>query len=64
MGFGVPGEGTFVREARAMVDLQIGLHIFMVVLIFGTLWRLLSFHAIASPNAKLQHLGSAMAFQY
>jgi hypothetical protein len=47
-----------------MIDLQVGLHVFLVVLIFGTLWRLLSFHAIASPNQAIAHAGKAMAIQY
>jgi hypothetical protein len=47
-----------------MVDVQVGLHVFMIVLIFGTLWRLLEFHAMASPNASIQHLGKAMSIQY
>lgn len=47
-----------------MTDIQIGLHIFLDVLIFGTLWRLLSFHAMASPNSALQHLGMAMSIQF
>ena len=47
-----------------MTDIQIGLHVFMLVLIFGTLWRLLSFHAVASPNTAVAHLGKAMAIQY
>jgi len=47
-----------------MIDLQVGLHVFMVVLVFGTLFRLLEFHAMASPNSGLQHLGRAMAIQY
>lgn len=47
-----------------MIDVQVGLHVFLIVLIFGTLWRLLSFHAIASPNAAISHAGRAMAIQY
>jgi hypothetical protein len=47
-----------------MIDVQVGLHVFMVVLVFGTLFRLLSFHAMASPNAALQHVGRAMSVQY
>lgn len=47
-----------------MIDLQVGLHVFMIVLIFGTLFRLLEFHAMASPNGALQHLGKAMSIQY
>lgn len=47
-----------------MIDVQVGLHVFAIVLVFGTLWRLLSYHAMASPNPHLQHLGMAMATQY
>jgi hypothetical protein len=47
-----------------MIDLQVGLHVFAVVLVFGTLFRMLEFHAMASSNASLQHLGRAMAIQY
>ena len=47
-----------------MIDAQIGLHIFLAVLVFGTMWRLLSYHAMASPNVHLQHVGMAMAPQY
>ena len=47
-----------------MVDVQVMLHVFMLVLIAGTLWRLLEFHAMASPNPALQHLGKAMSVQY
>ena len=47
-----------------MVDVQIGLHIFALVLIFGTMFRLAQFHLMASPNPALQHLGKAMSIQY
>ncbi len=47
-----------------MIDVQVGLHVFMIVLVFGTLWRLLSFHAMASSNPALQHAGKAMSVQY
>lgn len=47
-----------------MIDLKIGLHVFTAVLVLGTLWRLLSYHAIASSNPQIQHVGAAMAFQY
>ena len=47
-----------------MIDVQVGLHVFMVVLIFGTLWRVLQYHAMASPNPWLSHLGQAMSTQY
>lgn len=47
-----------------MIDAQVGLHVFMCVLVFGTLFRLLSFHAMASPNAAVQHIGRAMSVQY
>lgn len=47
-----------------MDDIKVGLHIFLVVLIFGTGWRLLSLHLIASPVPHLQHLGKGMSVQY
>ena len=47
-----------------MIDIQVGLHVFLIVLIFGTVWRLLSFHALASPNPAIQHAGKAMSVQY
>ena len=47
-----------------MTEVQVGLHVFMIVLIFGTLWRLLSFHAMASPNPMISHAGKAMSVQY
>ena len=44
------------------------LNIGLAVLIFGTLWRLLSYHAMAKGqkdgNEFLSHLGKAMGFQY
>jgi hypothetical protein len=45
-------------------DIKVGLHIFLIVLIFGTMWRLLSLHLIASSNPQAQHLGKAMSVQY
>lgn len=48
----------------ALIDFEIGLHVFLAVLVFGTLWRVLSYHAMASPNVHLQHVGMAMATQY
>jgi hypothetical protein len=47
-----------------VIDAQVGLHVFMAVLIFGTLFRLFQYHAMASPNPHLQHLGMAMSTQY
>jgi hypothetical protein len=46
------------------IDLQVGLHVFMLVLVFGTIWRVLQYHAMASPNVHLQHVGMAMSTQY
>ena len=46
------------------IDLQVGLHVFAIVLIFGTLWRVGQYHLMASPNPHLQHLGMAMSTQY
>jgi hypothetical protein len=56
--------GYLEGRQPGMIDVQVGLHVFMVVLVFGTLFRLLSFHAMASPNAALQHIGRAMSVQY
>lgn len=47
-----------------MEDIKVGLHIFLAVLIFGTGWRLLTYHLMAASNAHLQHLGKAMSIQY
>jgi len=46
------------------VDLQVALHVFMSVLIMGTIWRILQYHMMASPNAQVQHVGKAMSTQY
>jgi hypothetical protein len=47
-----------------MDDARVMLHLFLAVLIVGTLWRLASYHLIASPQPHLNHLGLAMATQY
>lgn len=39
-------------------------HVFVSVLILGTLWRLTAYHLMASDNVQLQHVGGAMATQY
>ena len=53
------------REAAPMpIDLQVALHVFMSVLILGTLFRLVSYHLMASSNPGVQHVGKAMSTQY
>ena len=47
-----------------MIDFQVGLHVFMTVLIMGTIWRVLQFHLMASDNPHVQHVGKAMSTQY
>lgn len=47
-----------------MEQVKLGVHIWVSVLILGTLWRITTYHLVASPNATLQHLGRAMAQQY
>jgi hypothetical protein len=47
-----------VDEARIIA------HVFLMVLIAGTLWRLTSYHLIASQQPHFNHLGLAMAQQY
>lgn len=46
------------------VRLGAAAHVFVSVLIMGTLWRILSYHAMASSNPTIQHAGAAMATQY
>jgi hypothetical protein len=45
-------------------DARVMLHLFLAVLIVGTLWRLISYHLIAAQAPQLNHLGLAMAQQY
>jgi hypothetical protein len=47
-----------------VLDLQVALHVFMSVLILGTLWRVLQYHLMASANPGVQHVGKAMSTQY
>jgi hypothetical protein len=60
----VGGPPTDSAEAHVPDDLRVMLHIFFAVLIMGTLWRLASYHFIASKQPHLNHLGQAMATQY
>lgn len=47
-----------------MEDFKVVLHVFLAVLIMGTLWRLTTYHLMASQNVWLQHLGKGMSVQY
>ncbi len=47
-----------------MLDLQVSLHVFLSVLILGTVWRVVQYHLMASSNTGLQHVGKAMSTQY
>jgi len=38
--------------------------LWIMVLLGGTMWRLASYHLIASSQPQLNHLGSAMSQQY
>ena len=60
----MPAGETYPPRRRSVIDVQVGLHVFMVILIFGTVWRISQFHLMASPNPALQHLGKAMSIQY
>ena len=51
-------------KGAPMIDLQVGLHVFMSVLILGTIFRIVSYHLMASPNPGIQHIGKAMSTQY
>jgi hypothetical protein len=39
-------------------------HIFLAVLIWGTMWRLATYHLMASSNTNVNHIGKAMSIQY
>jgi len=45
-------------------DVKVIAHVFLSVLIAGTLWRMLTFHALASSNPAVQKAGHAMTVQY
>lgn len=47
-----------------MDEARVIAHVFLMVLIAGTLWRLGSYHLIASDKPWLNHLGLAMSQQY
>lgn len=47
-----------------MEDVKVISHVFLSVLIAGTLWRMITFHLLASSNAHFVHLGKAMTIQY
>ena len=47
-----------------MEYIRLGVHIWVSVLIMGTLWRVISYHLMASSNSALTELGKAMATQY
>lgn len=47
-----------------MDQVRLGVHIWVSVLIMGTLWRVVTYHLVASPNSTMNHLGRAMAQQY
>ncbi len=47
-----------------MEHVKVAAHVFLIVLIMGTLWRLASYHLMASQNAHAQHVGMAMTTQY
>jgi hypothetical protein len=47
-----------------MEYIKLGVHIWVSVLILGTMWRIISYHFIASSSESVQHLGRAMAQQY
>lgn len=46
------------------VRLGVAAHIFLAVLIIGTLWRVAAYHLVASNNETAQHVGAGMLIQY
>lgn len=55
---------VFDNRRVEMDYIKLGVHIWVSVLIMGTLWRVVSYHLIASSNQSLADLGKAMATQY
>ena len=47
-----------------MEDVKVISHVFLSVLIAGTLWRMVTFHLLASNSPGLTQLGKAMTVQY
>ena len=45
-------------------DVKVISHVFLSVLIAGTLWRMVTFHLLASSNTNLNQLGHGMTVQY
>ena len=45
-------------------DVKVISHVFLSVLVAGTLWRMVTFHLLASSNPVLVHAGKAMTIQY
>jgi hypothetical protein len=61
----MPGGGSFARAgAGPVTDLKVALHIFLIVLVLGTGWKLAALHLTVSKNTQVSHLGKAMLFQY
>jgi hypothetical protein len=46
------------------LSLPAAAHIFVSVLILGTLWRIAAHHLMASNSVQAQHVGGAMTTQY
>ena len=49
-----------------MMPIRLGAaaHVFVSVIIIGTLWRLTAYHLLASSSQTAQHVGGAMVIQY
>ena len=43
---------------------NVSFHAFLAVLVWGTLWRLTTYHLMASSNPTVNHVGKAMSIQY
>lgn len=46
------------------VRITASLHIFMAVVLIGTMWRIIAYHLMASQSTTAVHIGAAMATQY
>jgi hypothetical protein len=60
----IPTCGSDKREGQPVDYASATIHIFLSVLIWGTLWRLTTYHLMASQQANLNHVGKAMSIQF
>lgn len=52
------------RRKQHVDGIAVIAHVFLAVLIGGTVWRMATYYFLASKSPQLNHLGKAMAIQY